>query len=84
MLALSKDRELRSQWQRAAELLLAEADVAAFSKAVDLPLVFSGSTNDGPGVTYTDVCRFVRFWSKADMYRRMDAIICAAIDPQPT
>ena len=38
MLALSKDREHRNQWQRAAELLLAEADVAAFSKAVELAL----------------------------------------------
>jgi predicted secreted protein len=34
MLALSKDRERRTQWQRAAELLLAEADVGALSKAV--------------------------------------------------
>lgn len=33
MLGLSKTRELRSQWQRAAELLLGEADVAALSKA---------------------------------------------------
>jgi hypothetical protein len=38
MLGLSKDRELRSQWQRAAELLLAEADVGALSKAVELAL----------------------------------------------
>jgi hypothetical protein len=29
MLGLSKDRELRNQWQRACELLLAEADVGA-------------------------------------------------------
>ena len=28
MLALSKDRKRRAQWQRAAELLLAQADVA--------------------------------------------------------
>jgi hypothetical protein len=40
MLALSKDREHRRQWQRAAELLLAEADVAAFSKAVELALFY--------------------------------------------
>ena len=40
MLALSKDREHRSQWQRAAELLLAQADVAAFSKAVELALFY--------------------------------------------
>ena len=38
MLALSKDREHRAQWQRAAELLLAEADVAAFSTQVELAL----------------------------------------------
>ena len=40
VLALSKDRERRTQWQRAAELLLAEADVAAFSKAVELALLY--------------------------------------------
>ena len=40
MLGLSKDRELRSQWQRAAELLLAEADVGALSKAVELALFY--------------------------------------------
>jgi hypothetical protein len=36
MLALSQDREHRAQWQRAAELLLSEADVAALSKQVEL------------------------------------------------
>jgi hypothetical protein len=40
MLALSKDREHRTQWQRAAELLLAEADVTDFSKQVELALFF--------------------------------------------
>ncbi len=40
MLALSNDREHRAQWQRAAELLLAEADVAALSKAVELALFY--------------------------------------------
>jgi hypothetical protein len=40
MLALSKDRELCSRWQRAAELLLGEADVTAFSKQVELALFF--------------------------------------------
>jgi hypothetical protein len=39
MLALSEDREDRSQWQRAAELLT-EADVAALSKAVELALFY--------------------------------------------
>jgi hypothetical protein len=38
--APSKDREHRAQWQRAAELLLAEADVATFSKAVELALFY--------------------------------------------
>lgn len=40
MLGLSRARELRSQWQRAAELLLGEADVAAFSKAIELALFY--------------------------------------------
>ena len=40
MLALSKDRERRTQWQRAAELLLAEADVGALSNAVELALFY--------------------------------------------
>jgi hypothetical protein len=40
MLALSKDREHRTQWQRAAELLLEEADVAAFSRQVELALFY--------------------------------------------
>ena len=38
MLGLSKSRELRSQWQRAAELLLGEADIAALSGALELAL----------------------------------------------
>jgi hypothetical protein len=38
MLALPKDRELNARWQCAAELPLAEADVAAFSKQVELAL----------------------------------------------
>jgi tripartite-type tricarboxylate transporter receptor subunit TctC len=40
MLALSKDREQNARWQRAAELLLARADVAAFSKQVELALFY--------------------------------------------
>jgi hypothetical protein len=40
MLALPKDREHRLQWQRAAELLLDGADVADFSKAVELALFY--------------------------------------------
>jgi hypothetical protein len=40
MPALSKDREHRSQWQRAAELLLAEAAVADFSRQIELALFY--------------------------------------------
>jgi hypothetical protein len=40
MVGLSKARELRTQWQRACELLLAEADVAELSKAVELALFY--------------------------------------------
>jgi hypothetical protein len=39
MLALSEDRE-RQQWQRACELLLAEADIDAFSKELELALFY--------------------------------------------
>jgi hypothetical protein len=42
MLGRSKNRELRSQWQRAAELLLAEADVTALSKQIGLALFYDG------------------------------------------
>jgi len=40
MLALPKRRETSAQWQRAAELLLGQADVAAFSKQVELALFY--------------------------------------------
>jgi len=40
MLGLSKDRELRAQWQHAAELLLGEADVATLSKQLELALFY--------------------------------------------
>ena len=40
MLGLSKDRELSPRWQRAAELLLGEADVADFSRQVELALFY--------------------------------------------
>ena len=36
MLALPKRRETAAQWQRAAELLLAQVDVAEVTRAVDL------------------------------------------------
>jgi hypothetical protein len=38
MLGLSRDRQLRAQWQRAA----AEADVGEFSKQVELALFHGG------------------------------------------
>jgi hypothetical protein len=41
-LALSKDREHRTPWQRACELLLAEADVQAFSRQIELALFYDG------------------------------------------
>jgi len=40
MLGLSEDRERSSRWQRAADLLLAETDVGALSKAVELALSY--------------------------------------------
>ena len=40
MLGLSKDRERRTQWQHAAELLLSQADVAEVSKQVELALFY--------------------------------------------
>jgi hypothetical protein len=42
MLRLSKDRERSAQWQRATQLLLEHADVAAFSRQVELALVYDG------------------------------------------
>ena len=40
MLRLSKDRERSARWQRAAELLLAEADIGVLTKQVELALFF--------------------------------------------
>jgi hypothetical protein len=45
VLALSEDREMRQQWQRACELLLAEADVGALSKQIELALFYNGRLN---------------------------------------
>jgi hypothetical protein len=45
MLALSNDRERRAQWQRAAELLLAQTDVADFSKQVELALFYDAEVD---------------------------------------
>jgi hypothetical protein len=41
-LRLSKDRELRAQWQRTCALLLAEADVGAFDKQIKLAPFYDG------------------------------------------
>jgi hypothetical protein len=40
MLALPEARQLRAQWQRAAELLLGGADVTIISKQVELALFY--------------------------------------------
>jgi hypothetical protein len=39
-LGLSKGRELRNQWRRAYELLLAETDVGALSNQIELALFY--------------------------------------------
>jgi len=40
MTAMDKKRELRSQWQGACKLILAEADVVAVSRALELALFY--------------------------------------------
>jgi len=47
MLGLSKAREPRSQWQRAAELLLGQADAAALSGAIELALFYDAKLDVG-------------------------------------
>ena len=42
VLALSEDREMRQQWQRACELILAEADVGALRNQIELALFYDG------------------------------------------
>jgi hypothetical protein len=42
-LGLSQDRELRAQWQQAAALLMAQADVDIFSQQVELALMPSST-----------------------------------------
>src|SRR5262245_18342241 len=42
MLRLSKDRERSTRWQRAAQLLLAKADVGAVSRQLELALLYDG------------------------------------------
>src|SRR5260221_9063964 len=50
MVALPKDRELSARWQHAAELLLAEADVGAFSKQIELALFIDAKLDVGPDI----------------------------------
>ena len=42
MLRLSRDRERSARWQRAAQLLLAKADVGAVSRQLELALLYDG------------------------------------------
>ena len=42
MLLLSKERERSARWQRAAQLLLAKADVDAVSRQLELALLYDG------------------------------------------
>jgi hypothetical protein len=42
MLRLTKDRERSARWQRAAQLLLERADVAAVSRQIELALLYDG------------------------------------------
>ena len=42
MLRLSKDRGRSARWQRAAQLLLAKADVGAVSRQLELALLYDG------------------------------------------
>jgi hypothetical protein len=42
MLRLSRKRERNAQWQRAAQLALAKADVGAFSRQLELALLYDG------------------------------------------
>src|SRR5262245_42037557 len=45
MLRLSKDRERSARWQRAAQLLLAKADVGAVSRQLELALLYDGNAH---------------------------------------
>ena len=47
MLKLPKDRELRAQWQQAAALLMAQADVDIFSRQVELALFYDAKLDLG-------------------------------------
>ena len=45
MVGLPKRRETTAQWQRAAELLLAQADIAELTPAVDLALFYDAKVD---------------------------------------
>jgi len=45
MVGLPKRRETTNQWQRAAELRLAQADVAELTRAVDLALFYDAKVD---------------------------------------
>ncbi len=47
MLRLSKDRERSARWQRAAQLLLAKADVGTVSRQLELALLYDGKLDVG-------------------------------------
>jgi hypothetical protein len=42
MLRLLRKRERNAQWQRAAQLALAKVDVGAFSRQLELALLYDG------------------------------------------
>src|SRR5262245_21017257 len=46
MLGLSKGRERSARWQRAAQLLLAKADVGAVSRQLELALLYDGKLDE--------------------------------------
>src|SRR5215510_5050457 len=47
VLRLSKDRERSARWQRAAQLILAKADVGAVSRQLELALLYDGKLDVG-------------------------------------
>src|SRR5262249_11791125 len=49
MTGMDKKRELRSHWQRACKLLLAEADVTAVSRALELALFYDAKLDVSKG-----------------------------------
>jgi len=75
MLRLSKDRKRSARWQRAAQLLLAKADVGAISRQLELALIYDGKL-DGRWHEDQDAFhaspRYVgRYATSAKIYRNM-------------